>query len=82
MSIYYVYATNAGVQGWGKDWLGEDVIIEDEVMRFDFDDGSGACKFDIKVQYADDAEAELYEVDVCSVSHIDARRGTMVVADD
>jgi hypothetical protein len=82
VSIYYLYATNAEVEGWGEDWLGEDVIIEDEVMRFDFDDGSGACTFDIKVQYADEAEAELYAVDVCTVSHIDARRSAMVLTDD
>lgn len=79
VSIYYVYATNAGVDGWGDDWLGTDVIIEDETIRFDFDDGSNACKFDIRVKFADDTVQDLYEVDVCAVSHIDATRSRLVV---
>ena len=80
-SIYYVYATNAGVDGWGDDWLGSDVIVEDETIRFDFSDGSEACKFDIRVKFADDSVQDLYDVDVCAVSHIDASRSELVVAD-
>jgi len=81
-SVYYLYATNAGAEGWGDDWLGDDVIIEDEVMRFNFEDGSGACLFDIKVEFADDSTQELYKVNVCTVSHIDANRSGMAVSDD
>lgn len=80
ISIYYVYITNTGVNTWGNDWLDDDVIISDETMNFNIDDHSGACRFDLKVKYKNGVERQLRDINVCSISHIDANTSGITVA--
>lgn len=78
-TAYYVYATNTADDDWGSDWLGADVIRPDETYSLNMNDGTGACRFDIKVVYANQAEQTLMDVNVCAISHIDLQPGGLEV---
>ena len=47
------YATNVGVDGWGKDHLGDRTLDAHGRITLDFEDGSGACWFDFKAVFDD-----------------------------
>jgi hypothetical protein len=79
-TAYWLYATNTADQDWGDDWLGADVIRPDQTYSLDVNDGTGACRFDIKVVYANQAEQTLMDVNVCAISHIDLLPGGLEVA--
>ena len=48
-SIFHVYGSPSSSNSWGSDYLGSQVIPSGESAIIDFDDGTGACFFDIKV---------------------------------
>lgn len=48
-----LYATNIGVDGWGKDHLGDRTLDAHQRTTLDFNDGSGACWFDLKAVFDD-----------------------------
>ena len=79
-SIYYVRYSNTSAGSYGPDRLGSrETIAPDATRDFDIDDGTGACRFDVKVTYEDDSEATIRDVNVCAVSHLDARHASIVI---
>lgn len=65
--IYAFYASRTSTNDWEEDILGDDVIMPGESMLIDIDDGTGACKFDFKGEFADGDEVVKNNVDVCRV---------------
>jgi hypothetical protein len=62
------YATNSGVNVWGRDLLGRDVIHPGQRYIFNFDDGSGFCMFDFRAVLENGRPLERYRVNVCEYS--------------
>ena len=48
--VWYIYGTNAGDTGWGRDRLGDQVLHSGYNIKINFDDGSNACIFDLKAE--------------------------------
>jgi hypothetical protein len=63
-----VYATNSTVKNWGRDLLGQDVIPPKQSYRFDFNDGTGQCIFDLRAVLDNGRFFERYKVNVCTAS--------------
>lgn len=63
-----VYATNASVKNWGRDLLGQDVIASKQSYRFDFNDGTGQCIFDLRAVLDNGRFFERYGVNVCTAN--------------
>ena len=59
------YATNSGVNKWGRDLLGNDVIRPGQRYVFNFDDGTGFCLFDFRAVLYNGQPFERYRVNVC-----------------
>lgn len=59
------YATNSGVNSWGRDLLGREVIRPGQRYIFNFDDGTGYCLFDFRAVLDDGRPVERYRVNVC-----------------
>lgn len=49
-TIWYVYGTNAGDTGWGRDRLGGEIIFPGYEIKINFTDGSNACVFDLRAE--------------------------------
>ena len=47
-TIRYIYGTNSADSNWGRDRLGSAVLRSGYEVKMDFEDGSGACMFDLK----------------------------------
>jgi hypothetical protein len=60
------YATNSTVKNWGRDLLGQDVIASKQSYRFDFNDGTGQCIFDLRAVLDNGRFFERYRVNVCT----------------
>lgn len=70
--ILALQATNAGNTKWGRDHLGEGVILRSGYnVRINFDDGSGACIFDFRFIFSRTDDQKLFKVNVCQVNAID-----------
>jgi hypothetical protein len=59
------YATNSGVNRWGRDLLGQSVIRPGQRYVFNFDDGTGYCLFDFRAVLENGRAIERYRVNVC-----------------
>lgn len=59
------YATNIGVDGWGKDHLRNRVLDPNKRVTLNFEDGSGACWFDFKAVFADGDVVVRRKFNVC-----------------
>jgi hypothetical protein len=62
-----LYASNASGGGWGQNRLGGRAVQAGQSVRVNFDDGSGQCNFNIRVEFANGTSTENYQVDVCSL---------------
>ncbi len=66
--IFGFYASRTSTNDWEEDILGDDVIMPGDSMIIDIDDGSGACKFDLKGEFEDGEAVVKTNVDVCQLS--------------
>lgn len=64
------YASNTSRSDWEEDILGADMLRSGGSVRINIDDGSGACRFDVKAVFTDGDEVVQYNINVCSVSTI------------
>jgi hypothetical protein len=75
-----VYVSPADADKYGDDILDDDSIPDGGTVNVHFSGEGGACKFDIKVVYEDEDEAEFHNVNLCSVSKVtlfwDRKAGT------
>jgi hypothetical protein len=55
---------------WSHDLLGADVIRKGSLLNVEIDDGSGQCRFDIRITSSRDREWTFYGIDVCTEERI------------
>lgn len=65
-TIMYLYWSNSGATSWGDDRLGSGILSAGQDWNITIDDGSGACRYDIKAQTASGRDILRSGVDVCS----------------
>ena len=59
------------MQNFGRhDWLGTAAIPPGQSTSVNFDDGSSACLFDMRFEFASGEPANRMGVDVCKVSEL------------
>ena len=68
-----IYGSNTGADTWEEDVLGEDILQPGQGVDVNFDDGTGYCKFDFKVTFADGDEAVLADINVCEVGEVEIK---------
>lgn len=69
--IWRIKATRKGVRDFGThDWLGKDAIPAGQSARVTFDDGSSACLFDMRFEFATGEPVNRMAVDVCRESEV------------
>ncbi len=68
VTLTHLYSTNSGRADWGGDLLGSSVIPSGSGVVVDFDDGTGACLFDIRARFADGDVVDRRQINVCQVS--------------
>ncbi|NYT59589.1 hypothetical protein H0A65_11735 [Alcaligenaceae bacterium] len=62
-----IYASSVGARTWEEDILGEDMLEPGESVDIDMDDGSGACRFDLKAEFSDGSNTIQQNLNVCKV---------------
>lgn len=65
-SVWYIYWANVASRDWGPDQLGSNVIVAGDSWQTTIDDGSGACRFNIRAVTRGGREILRNNVDVCS----------------
>lgn len=70
MTVTRLYGSNVNTNRWEEDILGSDVLPPGRSVIVDFDDGTGACLFDIKVVFSDGHSVRRDDVNVCSESNL------------
>lgn len=62
------YASTTGTDDWEEDILGADIMEPGETFEIDIDDGTGACRFDLKAVFTNGSSHVRRNVDVCKIS--------------
>jgi hypothetical protein len=62
-----IYASSVGARTWEEDILGQDVLEPGQSVDIDMDDGSGACRFDLKAEFSDGSNTIQQDLNVCKV---------------
>lgn len=65
VTIMRFYASNTGRNTWGPDQLGSSVLGSGQSWRVNFDDGTGACHYDFRAEFADGDVLTTSNVNVC-----------------
>jgi len=60
------YASNTNRNSWEEDIFGTDVLSSGRSINVDIDDGSGACLFDLKAEFADGDVVIENDFNVCT----------------
>jgi len=70
-TINSIYFSNTADGKWGPDRLGSNVMRSSTNRSFNIDDGTGACRFDIRAVTASGREYVKNNINVCAVSTVD-----------
>ena len=71
VDIASVYVSPSGVDTWGADAMGTDILPAGQSVDMNFSGSdAAACVYDIKVLGTQGEEGYLYKVDLCSVSQV------------
>ena len=65
------FASNTGQSTWGPDQLGTTYMPSGTGRRINFDDGSGACRYDFKAIFTDGDVLISNDINVCVKSSWD-----------
>ena len=68
-----LYGSRVSASSWEEDILGSDVLSNGSSVNINFDDGTGACVFDMKAEFRDGGSQVLTNVNVCAVSSVTFR---------
>jgi hypothetical protein len=71
--IWHVQITDVGDRGYGRDLLGDDIILVGDSVRVEPDRDRGYCKFDALFTlftFADGTEVMLWDVNLCEATKI------------
>jgi hypothetical protein len=66
-TIYRFYGSNVGTSSWEEDILGSSVLPSGQSVMINFDDGSGYCNFDFKIEFQDGSYITESNINVCVV---------------
>ena len=61
LSIYQVQISNIDTDSWGRDLLGNEVIMGEDVMRVEPHNPNGYCRFDVRFTYEDGSHNALFQ---------------------
>lgn len=67
-AVREVYASPTEHDTWEEDMLGSDMLPSGESMRFDINNGTDECIYDLKAVLENDKEYIRRKVNVCAVS--------------
>jgi hypothetical protein len=71
VDIASVYVSPTGVDSWGQDAMGTDILPSGQTVAMNFSGANdAACVYDIKVVGTQGQEGYLYKVDLCSISTV------------
>jgi hypothetical protein len=71
VDLAFVYVSPTGVDAWGADAMGTDLLPAGQSVAMNFSGSDDAtCVYDIKVVGTEGQEGYLYKVDLCSVSQV------------
>lgn len=73
-TIYRFYGSNVGTSSWEEDILGTDVLGAGQSVVIDFNDGTGYCNFDFKIEFADGNSYVDENINVCTVGTYTLRK--------
>ncbi len=79
VSVWRFYASRVGVDSWQEDMLGGTVLFAGRQKIANIDDGSGACRYDIKVEFNGGKVLTKMGVNVCAATVIDIYADRIVV---
>jgi hypothetical protein len=69
--IYHVYVSEADNDKWENDVLGEAVLEDGDEHAINFTGyGADVCKFDIRVDFENDAQRVASDIDLCAMTDI------------
>jgi hypothetical protein len=68
--INEVYVGPTSSDNWGSDIMGPDAIPTGSAVNISFPHGGSACKYDIKVKYADGDTATWTNINLCQYETI------------
>ena len=69
-TVMEMHVTNVGNTRWGRDELGDDVILDGDNDEWNIDDGSGYCRYDFKFVLEDGTARFKYNYNVCAQSYL------------
>ena len=72
-TIWRFYGSRVTTSSWEEDILGSRVLSNGSSINIDFDDGTGACNFDMKAEFRDGSSVVQPNVNVCTVSQVTFR---------
>ena len=68
------YASDSRADSWEEDILGDRVLEAGASIRINIDDGSGACLYDFKAEFANGQELVRNRINVCQITDYTYRR--------
>lgn len=69
-TMYAFYGSSVGAGTWEEDILGDETVAPGESIEIDMDDGTGACRFDVKAEFKDGTDIVQGDLDVCKVGEL------------
>ncbi len=67
-TITMFHASNVNRGSWEEDILGSSVLGSGESIRININDGTGACRFDLKATFSGGGTVTRMNVNVCGVT--------------
>ena len=72
-TIWRFYGSRTSTSSWEEDILGAQVLSNGSSINIDFNDGTGACMFDMKAEFRDGSSIVQSDVNECAVSQVTFR---------
>ena len=72
-TIWRFYGSRTTTSSWEEDILGSTVLSNGSSVNIDFNDGTGACLFDMKAEFRDGSSQVLSDVNVCTATQVTFR---------
>jgi len=72
-TIWRFYGSRASTSSWEEDILGSSVLSNGRSTNINFDDGTGACIFDMKAEFRNGGSQVLNNVNVCTATSVTFR---------
>ena len=69
-TIWRFYGSRTSTNSWEEDILGSTILSSGSSVNIDFNDGTGACMFDMKAEFRSGASIVRNNVNVCQVSAV------------